>query len=342
MAAFALLLPGAPAAARPAAEPGKVLCEVHDERAGELSGLVVTATGYISIDDSNFDPSAIRIFYFDRKCKLTRTVRYPTAARDPEDVALARDGTLWVADIGDNFDAKVRRSTIALWTLAPGGKTPVIHRLTYPDGPHDAEALLLDSDGTPIIVTKDLSAVSEIYVPAQPLRANTAEGVPLTKVGSLRLPESQTSNFLGGIGRRLVTGGAVSPDGRHVVLRTYADALEWDVGDGGVLGALTSGTDPRVTPLPDEPQGEGIAYTLDGAGFVTACDEPFGQASALRAYVPAARPSPSPSVSAEGAAAGPGTAVSRPVDRVLFGAGAVGLLLVVVGLGGMLFRRLLR
>ena len=32
----------------------------------------------------------------------------------------------------------------------------MLHRLTYPDGkPHDAEALLIDADGTPIIITKD-------------------------------------------------------------------------------------------------------------------------------------------------------------------------------------------
>ena len=34
--------------------------------------------------------------------------------------------------------------------------------------------------------------------------------------------------------------------------------------DGDVVKAITT-TTPRVTPLPDEAQGESIAYTADGA-----------------------------------------------------------------------------
>ena len=329
--------PGAVAAA-----PGEVqvACIVNDDRVGELSGLLVTPTGYIAINDSNWDPSAIRIFYLDKKCKFTKSVRYPTTARDPEDVALAADGTLWVADVGDNYNAQVRRKTIAVWKLAPGAKSPVIYRLAYPDGPHDAEALLLAPDGTPILVTKELSGRSEIFVPSGPLVAKSAEGVALKRVGSVRLPDSQTPNFLEGIGRRLVTGGAVSPDGRHVVLRTYADAFEWDVADGDVVAALTEG-EPRATPLPDEQQGEAIAYTPDGEAFVTACDEPAGPTT-LRRYVPAARPSPSPSASAAAgsdllAGDSPGTP-----NRLLFAVGLTGLVLVVVGLVGVGLRRALR
>lgn len=330
---------GFPAVAAAAvAEGAQIACVVDDERVGELSGLVATPTGYIAINDSHWDASAIRIFYLDKKCKLTKSVRYPTAARDPEDLALAKDGTLWVADVGDNYNAAVRRTTIALWKLAPGGKTPVIHRLTYPDGPHDAEALLLAPDGTPILVTKELSGRSGVYVPERPLEAKTADGVPLKRVGALRLPESTTPNFLDGIGRRLVTGGAVSPDGRHVVVRTYADAFEWDVTDGDIVAALTDG-EPRATPLPDEQQGEAITYTPDGAAFITACDEPAGP-TALRRYTPAARPSPSPPA-ADGPAVLAGDAAGTP-NRLLFAAGITGLVLVGLGLIGMMLRRAFR
>jgi hypothetical protein len=334
----ALLTAAVPATAAAATGGAQVACVVNNERVSELSGLVVTPTGYIAINDSNWDPAAIRIFYLGKSCKLTRSVRYPTAARDPEDMALAKDGTLWVADVGDNYTAQVRRETIALWTLAPGAKSPVIHRLAYPDGPHDAEALLLAPDGTPILVTKELSGRPEIFVPAGPLVAKSAAGTPLKRVGSVQLPESQTPNFLEGIGRRLVTGGAVAPDGTHVVLRTYADAFEWDVTGGDVVAALTQGQ-PRATPLPDEQQGEAIAYTPDGAAFVTACDQPAGPTT-LRRYVPAARPSPSPSVSA-GSDVLAGDSAGAP-DRLLLAAGLAGLVLVVVGLIGVGLRRALR
>ncbi|NUR73158.1 MAG: hypothetical protein HOU81_20260 [Hamadaea sp.] len=328
------------------ADPGEmsVACIVNDKRVSELSGLVVTSSGYIAINDSNWDASAIRIFYLDKKCKLTKSVGYPTAARDPEDVALAKDGTLWVADIGDNYNAPVRRKTIAVWKLSPGAKSPVIYRLAYPDGPHDAETLLLAADGTPIIVTKELTGRSEIFVPTGPLVAKSADGVLLKRVGSVRLPDSQTPNFLDSIGRRLVTGGAVSPDGRHVVLRTYADAFEWDIVDGDIVKTLTD-EEPRVTPLPDEQQGEAIAYAPDGSAFVTACDEPTGPTT-LRRYVPAARPSPSPSPDAadpaDPAASEQELAgdAGEPGNRLMFAVGITGLVLVALGIAGLALRRL--
>ena len=44
-----------------------------------------------------------------------------------------------------------------------------LFRLTYPDGPHDAEALLLAPDGTPYVVTKEVLGASSVYRPAAPL-----------------------------------------------------------------------------------------------------------------------------------------------------------------------------
>ena len=37
--------------------------------------------------------------------------------------------------------------------------------MTYPDGPHDAESLLLAPDGTPYIVTKEVLGDSGVYRP---------------------------------------------------------------------------------------------------------------------------------------------------------------------------------
>src|SRR5438034_1109223 len=102
------------------AGPGAVtVCSVKDRRLVELSGIVTTPSGFVVIDDSNNDAAAIRIFFLDRSCRVVRSIGYPTPARDPEDVAIADDGILWVADIGDNFteSTRDRRATIALWRL---------------------------------------------------------------------------------------------------------------------------------------------------------------------------------------------------------------------------------
>ncbi|WP_326560237.1 hypothetical protein [Micromonospora sp. NBC_01796] len=262
-------LTGAPALAAPAR-----VCTIDDSRTNELSGMVATKTGYVVINDSTEVQSHDQIFFLSSKCKVTRAVPYTgKGSRDPEDLALSADGrTLWVADIGDNVDAAERRTSVVLWSLpVEGTGKPVLHRLAYPGNkPHDAEALLLGEDGTPYIITKTGTEKSEIYRAPAPLPKDNATGVPMELAGEITLPKSTTENLLTVTGRLMITGAARSPDGSRVVLRTYADAFEWDVPDGDIVKALTTGK-PRMTPLADA-FGESIAYTPDGSAFVTVSD----------------------------------------------------------------------
>jgi hypothetical protein len=252
-----------PAGSQPAlvARPPTV-CRIDDDRLSEISGFVATSTGYVAVNDGSDDPDHRRIFFLDKRCDVDRTVPFPSRPRDTEDLAQATDGTLWVGDIGDNGES---RTTIAYWRLAPGSKKPQLYRLTYPDGPHDAEALLLPPGGLPIVVTKSIGGAG-VYVPTGQLRAG--ETTPLEKAGTVRIPLTGTSNPFGLPGRLVITGGAVSPDGRRVTLRTYADAFEYDVSEGDVVRAVTAGK-PRTIPLPDEPQGESVAYSPDGSALLT-------------------------------------------------------------------------
>jgi hypothetical protein len=334
-----------PALAEPSAPPlspapGEAVCTINDSRLVELSGIVALPDGgYVVENDSNEQAAAMRVFFLDSKCKLSRQLLYPTAARDPEDLAVASDGTVWVADIGDNFTnaPKDRRETIALWKVPQGGGAPIVHRLTYPDGPHDAEALLFGPGDVPVIVTKDPSGTAQIYQPTEALQANTKQGVPLKNVGSWKPKRTGTPNFLGATGQILVTGAAQSPDRKRFVLRTYSDAYEWDAPDGDVVKAIKSG-EPRVTPLPNEPQGEGIAYSPDGKSFLT-CSDQTGPSRILR-YQP---------VNGGPAAA---AATEKPVKKgdtrswykkltlpqiidIVAGVGVLGLILVVIGVVGI-------
>jgi hypothetical protein len=261
-----------------AAESGpQRVCKVGDKRLTELSGLAATGTGYVVVDDSSDQSSHRKIFYLNRKCKVDRTVSYPSRPRDTEDLGIAADGTLWVADIGDNGG---NRATIALWRLAPGADEPQLYRLTYPDGAHDAEALLLTRAGTPILVTKSIASAG-VYVPDGELKPGRT--TTLRSAGSVTVPVTGTSNPFGLPGRLVITGGAVSPDGRHAVLRTYADAFEFDVSGDDVVGAITKGT-PTPIALPDEPQGESISYTVDGTALLTVSEEVDGEEAVIQRY----------------------------------------------------------
>ena len=332
-------------------EPGTA-CRIGDERLSEISGLVADGAGYVVVNDGADEASGRRIFFLDRSCRVTRAVAYPSRPRDTEDLARGTDGTLWVGDIGDNGKS---RDSIGVWRLARGARAPALFRLSYPDGAHDAEALLVGGDGIPVVVTKD-PFTAGVYVPDGPLRAGAT--TPLRRAGEFPIPLSGTSNPFGFKGRLVVTGGAVSPDGRRVALRTYADAFEFDVPDGAgggttadaLVRAVTGGPD-RTVALPDEPQGESIAYTRDGARLLTV-SEVTGQAGSVgllsyprpdSAPQPAgpSRASSSAPAPAEPATGRESAAASPPDDRLPIGAIVAGLGLVVaaVAIGLVVARR---
>ena len=188
-AASAEPVPGASAAQ---AVAGKKICKVTDDRLDELSGIVATDDGFVVINDSSPQDSHKRIFFLNNKCKVVDDVAFSGAGpRDTEDLILSPDGrTLWIADTGDN---RKERGTISLWSMpADGSKKPKIHRLSYPDDKHDAEALLLNGDGTPIVVTKEVGKPAALYTPTAALKTDNTEGVPLKKVGDVTVPPSET------------------------------------------------------------------------------------------------------------------------------------------------------
>ncbi|MET8092211.1 hypothetical protein [Micromonospora sp. NPDC005220] len=275
LAGVAAAAPAPGSSGQPAANPGQKRCTITDERLRELSGLVATKSGFIVINDSTEVVARKRVFFLDSKCKISKEpVRYSGQGPfDTEDLALSKDGsTLWIADTGDNPDSKERRSRVGLWSMpVTGAKQPTLHRLSYPEAkPHDAEALLIGDDGKPLIITKVTSGKAEIYTPSSALKSGDTDPVPMRKAGEFTLPKTQTENALNTFGRIAITGASRAPDGSRVVLRTYADAFEFDVTGGDIVGALTTGK-PRVTPLAD-PFGEAISYTPDGKSFLTVSD----------------------------------------------------------------------
>ncbi|MEU4470583.1 hypothetical protein [Micromonospora sp. NPDC023888] len=332
------VLPRASAAAG-AAAAGTPVCQVRDDRLRELSGMVATDDGYVVVNDGADDEARRRIFFLDKRCAVVRAVAFPSRPRDTEDLAIGRDGTVWVADIGDNDHS---RPTIAVWRLAPGSDEPVLHRMTYPDRPHDAEALLLDASDRPLVITKGGSGTVFLYAPTAALRPGAT--TPLASVGQVTLPTTSTSNPFSFLGRGVITGAASAPDGHRVVLRSYADAFEYDVPDGDVVRALTTGT-PRITPLPDEPQGESVTYSRDGRSLLTvseSADQPAGTWPTILRYPATDGPATAARPTGSAASALPTLVrpiaedATGPVGRTWLLAAGAGVLLALLGLAGVL------
>ena len=313
--AMAFIAVAGPSTAAPATASATTACVVTDDHMIGLSGLIVTRTGYVAISDSNTDKRAIRVWLLDRHCHLARSISYPTAAYDPEDAAVGRDGTIYVADIGDNGG---RRSSIGLWRIAPGSTRPHLYRYRYPDHGHDAEALLLAADDSPIFVTKQ-PGVSHLFVPTGPPDPS-GRPVALRDVGTFTPTVTGTINGLGIAGNLLVTGGANAPDRTSVALRTYSDGYVWDIPDGDVVEAITTAS-PRIVALPNEPQGESVAFDPTGTRLFTVSDRESTpvRTPMLQYDVPhAGGASPTPVPPAAPTAADSSSAVTPPSGRASF------------------------
>lgn len=248
---------GAPAQAGSESAAPVEGCTVVDPELDELSGLASDGDSWFATNDGG---SSVAVHVLNPADCSVREVR--TAESDPydvEDLALASDGSVWLADIGDN---RAQRDTIAVHVLAPGGGA-ALYRMAYPDGPHDAEALLLDEAGVPHIVTKEPFGAAGVYRPVRGLDEHST--VPLERVSSLELSSTDTPGgpVSSSIGSRMVTGGAVSQDGTLVAVRTYTEAYVFSAPGGDVVAALQQ--EPVRIPLPHEPQGEAIAWEPNGA-----------------------------------------------------------------------------
>lgn len=230
-------------------------CAVHDARLTELSGLASDGKRWYAINDGG---NHMVIFVLDRGCTVHRTITAPLDPYDIEDLALARDGALWLSDTGDN---QQRRHTVAMIKVSPAGET-TLYRLTYPDGPHDAEALLLDRHSTPYIVTKAISGVAGVYTPIGKL--SSPGPTAMKQVGTVSLPSTDTRGgpIPGFVGSVTVTGGSVSASGNIVALRTYTEGYLYRAPGGDVPAALRG--KPVRIPLPQEVQGEAIAIEPNG------------------------------------------------------------------------------
>ncbi len=326
------VLPVAPAAAQdPAQDPAapSVRCQVTDPRLAELSGLVDLGDRMLAVVDGGDE---VVVSVLDGGCQVVDELTAPLDPYDPEDLAVGADGTVWVADIGDN---NATRATVALIALRPDGGTS-LYRLTYPDGAHDAEALLLAPDGTPYVVTKEVLGASHLYRPAAPLVDGGT--VPMVDVGTVAFTLTGTPGGpVGRAGQLLVTGGAVARDGSRIALRTYTDAYVWPLSGSDVPAALAA--EPIRIALPDEPQGEAVSFTADGSGLLVAGEGVPGDVTLVP--VPAAS---SPVVAPDSAAADPSSSAlpddgGTGVSPVAAGVAAAVVATVLVGIGGLVCRR---
>jgi hypothetical protein len=251
------------------------LANLENRSIHESSGIAASRSNadiFWTHNDSGDGPV---IYAFDRQGKDRGTWRVTGAlALDWEDVAIGPGpergrSYLYIADIGDNIRM---RDQITVYRVpeprvvgagSAGARydteTAEAIRLRYPDGKHDAEAVLIHpSTGDLYIVTKIRGSPARVYKLSAPI--TVSETLALTYIGEVRVPN-------GSVGQ--ITGGDISPDGQRVILCDYRGAyeLELPAGQNAAFDTVWR-VAPSAVSLGDRRQGEAVCYRADGLALL--------------------------------------------------------------------------
>jgi len=308
VAATLLALSGAtvPALAADPTPTPKKLFTIDDSRIDESSGLAKSVKHPGIWWTTNDSGDSGRIFGVNKFGKVEAVLTFGAPVRDVEALGISKDGRLYIADIGDNRET---RDEVYVYSIAePENLESQAVRFRrydfqYPDGPHDAETLMVHPEnGRLYIVTKEDEKGGLYAAPEEPSR----EGVnKLKRVGDMPA---------------LVTDGTFMPDALRIVVRGYLSmtAMSWAAPKAYANISL---------PIS---QGESIAVGPTDSSVVIGSE---GRSSAVyQVQVPvrkaAAKPTPTPTATdtdANTPAKGGGT-----LRYILLGAGVFAVLVALV------------
>ncbi|HWV31681.1 MAG TPA: hypothetical protein VN038_18605, partial [Dyadobacter sp.] len=230
----------------------------------EASGLAASATmpGYLwTIQDSG-QPSSL--YLISKDGKSIKEYNVPGSNnRDWEEVAVGpgpENGVsyAYIADIGNNNQLTPTNTIYRIPEIkgADGSFTQsALQKITfsYPDGPRDAEALIVDP------VTKDifvLSKEAQTNIYRLPFPQSSSETIVAEKIGTVP-------------GVATATAGSISKDGSEMVVRTYLAVYYWKRGNGESVGQTLVKSANKTLTVALEPQGEAICFENESKGFYT-------------------------------------------------------------------------
>lgn len=258
-------------------KPQVAISEISDKKLNELSGIInAKQSSYFWVHNDSGDGA--RVYLIDKKCTLLCTYELEsTDVKDCEDIArviIKGKSFLILADIGDN---KAIRKNIKLHifpepTYQEGDTLIHISKkavrtvtLRYKNGPRDAEALFVDPVDLQLYIISKRDFQSTVY------KATVFNNVKknfsvLTPV--LTLPFT------------FVTSANISSTGSAILIKNLTQIFYWIRNRTESIEQVLS-RKPVLIPYQVEPQGEAISFGVNGEGFYTISESPFGLKSAL-------------------------------------------------------------
>jgi hypothetical protein len=232
----------------------------------EASGLAMSVNmdGYLWTHQDSGQPNSLYLVskdgQFIREYNVSGTLNH-----DWEDIAQGkgpREGVsyLYIADIGNNNSPMTATNTIYRipeigsieGQFNPEELEKIVFR--YPDGPVDAEAIIVDPLTRDIfILSKEMirSVVYKLAYPQSTTEINMAEKVGVNA------------------GVFMATGADISSDGAEVLIRNYATVYHMQKNKGESLEHMLTRTTLKTLKVAFEPQGEAICFDRTADGFFT-------------------------------------------------------------------------
>jgi hypothetical protein len=171
---------------------------------------------------------------------------------------------VYLGDIGDNDSIRPYLTVYRMeektgWLNNETSNVDAVPlNLKYPDGPKDAETLMIDPVEKLIyIVSKRRDSVT-VYT--TPLNYKPNDTVILTKRCKLFFKGLKVFKW--------ITAGDISKDGSQIVLKSYEKVYYW-IRKGNEPVWKTMQTKPKEPFYIPEKQGEAIGFTPDGKGYYT-------------------------------------------------------------------------
>jgi len=247
---------------------------VSDVKLIEGSGIADSKAnpGYLWVEQDSGNPPDLTLLQHNGT--VLKSIHLANAVnRDWEDMVLSTGPTpgkqyLYIAETGDNL---LVYDDYAIYRLEePTAATDTVQQVDkitffYPDGSHNAEAILVDPDTKDIyIITKtDLhSKLFKLTYPYSTTKMNSVE-----EVGSLPY------NY--------AVSAALSPNGRELVVKTYG-AIYYYPRTAGETIVQTLSKKYSSLPYQPEPQGEAIVFDNNDSGYYTLSEK--GLASSVKLY----------------------------------------------------------
>ena len=238
----------------------------------EVSGVAVSQIHNNILYVHNDSGDSSRFFAITPQGKLVTTYYFKAkynglaGVLDCEDIAVGAgpvkgQAYVYLADIGDNF---AWRPSIQVYRF----KEPALKQnadtlnadmltLTYPDGRHDAETIMIDPLAKQLYIISKREDSVGIYSCTLNFKNNT--NTILQKQGKLHVENNHKKNW--------IVSGAISQDGSQVLLKSLEHVYYWKRQGNEPIYTTLQRAPKMQTAFISHGQEEGISFSPDGNGY---------------------------------------------------------------------------